>query len=342
MQALDGTRSVQDGLPTQSVGAREEDNDLTCSQPTLIVGTGAMACLFASRLLATGVEVTMVGHWDQGLQALHSKGVRVVGIGGEERSFPVRALSEKEYTESRDCGAQRCALVLVKAWQTKKAAQLLSRCLHREGIALTLQNGLGNREVLEEALGPARVAVGSTTAGANMVAPGVVRIAGEGVTTLGVHPRLDPITGILREAGFLVEVAEDIESLLWGKLVINLAINPLTALLGIPNGALLEIPQAREILTALAQEGAAVAAARGVRLPYPDAVAAAESTAQRTSRNISSMLQDLRRGAPTEVDAICGPVVQAGEKSGVPVPVTRAVWRLVQARTAARIEEISA
>jgi hypothetical protein len=88
----------------------------------------------------------------------------------------------------------------------------------------------------------------------------------------------------------------------WGKLVINAAINPLTALLGVPNGELLARPAARALMADLACEAAAVAAAQGIRLPYPDPVAAAEGVAQRTAANRSSMLQDVQRGAPTEID----------------------------------------
>jgi 2-dehydropantoate 2-reductase len=123
----------------------------------------------------------------------------------------------------------------------------------------------------------------------------------------------------------------DPDGLLWGKLAINAAINPLTALLGVENGALLERPAARVLLRELACETAAVAAALGIRLPQADPAAAAESVAQKTAANRSSMLQDIERGAPTEIDAICGAIVRAGEQAGVPTPVNRTIWRLVKA-----------
>jgi 2-dehydropantoate 2-reductase len=135
----------------------------------------------------------------------------------------------------------------------------------------------------------------------------------------------------LREAGFNVETVADPDSLLWGKLVINAAINPLTALLRVPNGELLERGTARALMQAAACEAAAVAAAQGIRLPYPDPLAVAESVAQRTATNRSSMFQDIQRGAPTEIDAICGAVVQAGEEVGVPTPVNLTLWQLVKA-----------
>ncbi|MGW8250924.1 MAG: ketopantoate reductase family protein, partial [Anaerolineales bacterium] len=112
---------------------------------------------------------------------------------------------------------------------------------------------------------------------------------------------------------FAVEDATDPDVLLWGKLVINAAINPLTALLQVPNGELLERPTARSLMVSLAREAAAVAAAQKLRLPYDDPITAVEETATRTAANRSSMLQDVQRGMPTEIDAICGAIVHAGD-----------------------------
>jgi 2-dehydropantoate 2-reductase len=117
----------------------------------------------------------------------------------------------------------------------------------------------------------------------------------------------------------------------WGKLAINAAINPLTALLQVPNGELLERPTAQALMGSAAAEVAAVAAARGVQLPYADPPAAAQEVARRTAANYSSMLRDIQRGAPTEIDAICGAIVRAGEQAQVPTPVNRTLWQLVKA-----------
>jgi 2-dehydropantoate 2-reductase len=118
--------------------------------------------------------------------------------------------------------------------------------------------------------------------------------------------------------------------LLWGKLVINAAINPLTALLRISNGKLLVIPEVHELMAEAAREAAIVAARRGVKLPYADPVTAVEDVARKTAANTSSMLQDVLRGTPTEIDAINGAIVQAAEKLGVPTPVNRMLWQLVR------------
>ena len=292
----------------------------------LIVGTGALASLFAARLSRAGYSITMLGSWKAGLEALQSQGVRLLDPDGNEHRFPVLVTADP-----RECRGVRHALVLVKAWQTEQAAGQLRECLADDGLAVTLQNGLGNREALARSLDSSRVALGVTTTGATLLGPGLVREGGEGSISMERHQALDPIEGALRAAEFHVNVVEDAQSLIWGKLVINAAINPLTAILRVPNGRLLELPSAREMMASLAMEAARVAEADLVPLPFPDPVAAAEDVARRTAANQSSMLQDVLRGAPTEIDAICGAVVKIGQKHGIETPTNWACWKLVKA-----------
>jgi 2-dehydropantoate 2-reductase len=290
----------------------------------LIIGVGAMGCLFAARLAAAGFEVAMLGNWPAALDAIRTYGVRLVELDGEERAFPVELISDL------GCQPVKYALVLVKSWQTSRAARQLSPCLVSDGLAVTLQNGLGNREALMSVLGQPRVAQGVTTLAARLLEPGRVQVAGEGKITLEFNPALKTFSGLLRRAGFEVDEVQDVGALLWGKLVINAAINPLTALLGSPNGELLVREPAHTLMVAAAQETAAVAAANGIHLPYHDPVAAVEDVARRTAVNRSSMLQDIDRSAPTEIDSICGAVVQTGERLGLETPLNRAFWLLIK------------
>jgi len=292
----------------------------------LIVGTGAMACLFGGRLSAAGIPITLLGTWVEGLDVLRRSGVCLQEEDGREQIYPVRVTSDPAACKGTDY-----SLVLVKSWQTERAARQLAECLAPDGLAVTLQNGVGNREMLAKYLGAKRVMLGVTTTGVTLLGPGHVRAGGEGVITLGLHARSKPLAELLRRAGFVMESASDPNILLWGKLVINAAINPLTALLRVTNGELLSRPTARALLVAVAREAAAVAVAKGVHLPYPDPGIAAENIARRTASNRSSMLQDVSRGAPTEIDAICGAIVQAGEQTGVPTPINRTMWQLVKA-----------
>ncbi|HNQ94200.1 MAG TPA: 2-dehydropantoate 2-reductase [Anaerolineales bacterium] len=316
----------------------------------LIVGTGALGTLFAARLSQAGYDITMLGTWKEGIASLQKDGVRLFDSNGNETTFKVQATDDPgEYVGTKH------ALVLVKAWQTERAARQLSECLADDGLALTLQNGLGNYETLTEALNKSatenaekkrdkdsaiseisvaksnsRVALGSTTSGATLIAPGVARAGGEGVVSIQRHEKLAPIEAALTSAKFNVHLVEDAQSLVWGKLVINAAINPLTALLRVPNGELLNRPSAREMMATLAREVAEVAHAENIKLPFDDPAAMAEEVARKTAANQSSMLQDVLRNAPTEIDAICGAVVKIGKKHNIETPINWACWQLAR------------
>ena len=292
----------------------------------LIVGSGAMACLFAARLSAAGIPIAMLGSWKEGINAIRQFGVRMIDNDGTLRTFPVQIFSD--HSSLKDIPY---ALALVKSWQTGRTASQLGDCLAQTGLLVTLQNGIGNREQFEQVLGAERVCAGVTTLGATQIKPGMVEPMGEGPIFLSQHSRLTRFIKYLNQAQFQVEISENTEALLWGKLVINAAINPLTALLRIPNGELLERPSAWELLRSAALEAASVAASLGISLPYPDPIAAVEDTAQRTASNFSSMLQDVQRGTPTEIDAICGAVTRTGETTGVSTPVNRTLWHLIRA-----------
>ena len=296
-------------------------------QPILIVGTGALATLFAARLSASGHSITMLGSWEDGLRALNEGGARLVDASGAEHAYPVKATNNPA-----DCRGARFALVLVKSWQTERAAGQLADSLAEDGLAVTLQNGMGNQEHLVGTLGLQRVALGVTTTGATLLGPGLAQAGGEGVISMETHPRLGKLEAALTGAGFKAQVVNDANALIWGKLVINAAINPLTALLRVPNGELLYRPAAHRMMGILAQEAAAVAMAQGIHLPFEDPARAAEDVARKTASNHSSMFQDIRRGAPTEIDAICGAITKTGEKLGVATPVNRVCWHLTRAR----------
>jgi 2-dehydropantoate 2-reductase len=295
-------------------------------QDILLVGTGALATLFAARLSESGHSVSMLGTWKQGLQALRENGARILDTDGNERAYKVHATDDPH-----EVSRAKFAIVLVKSWQTERAAHQLKLALADDGHALTLQNGLGNRETLSRDLGVGRVSLGVTTTGATLVGPGLVRTGGEGVISIEQNQALGPLEAAFRSSNFNLQIVDDAQSLIWGKLVVNAAINPLTALLRVPNGELLARPIVRKMMASLASETAAVAAAEHVHLPFSNPVSAAEDVARKTAKNHSSMFQDVRRGAKTEIDAICGAITKRAKVHGIKTPYNRACWQLVRA-----------
>jgi 2-dehydropantoate 2-reductase len=292
----------------------------------LIVGTGAMASLFAARL-SQFRRVTLLGTWEEGLAVINDQGIRVREIDGDESRANVSVVRDPG-----ELSAIHLALVFVKSWQTERAARNLARCLAEGGVALTLQNGFGNLEILQEILGEERAALGVTTTGATLLEPGVVRHGGDGPITLGPHERNQPFEILLAQAGFDVQREQDLNGLIWSKLAVNAAINPLTALLEVRNGQLLAHEATRELMRSAAQEVARLADVLGIHLATKDPAGFALQVAERTSANVSSMLQDIQRGAPTEIDAICGAIVRLAGEHDVDTPLNWALWNLVRAK----------
>jgi 2-dehydropantoate 2-reductase len=293
-----------------------------------IIGTGAMGCLFAAKL-APLADVTVLGTWRQGVQALQTSGVRLRENGGEA-TVPVRAQSDPGEVEPVDL-----AIVMVKGYQTERAARWTQRILRPEGIALTLQNGLGNLETIAAEVGASRTALGVSLQGATLLEPGYVRHAGCGLTTIAATPenraRLEGVASLFTSAGIDTCLTDDIRTLLWSKLTVNAAINALTAILGVPNGWLVENVDARAVMEQAACETAAVARALGIALPFDDPAAQAVQVAQATATNNSSTLQDVLRGAPTELSMINGAVVREAQRLGMHAPVNEALLRLASA-----------
>lgn len=313
-----------------------------------VIGPGAMGCLFGGLLALAGHEVWMLCRRPDQAELIEREGL-IVEREGVERRAAVRATAAPRQAASLDF-----ALVLVKAYATTAAARALLPALGPISWVLTLQNGLGNAEALATVLGRERLLAGVSAQGATLLGPGRVRHAGFGpnsVTDLSagsgearaVSSRQTPASGaterarraaeVLSAAGLPTEVADDLAPLVWGKLVANSAINPLTALTGRRNGELLDAAVV-PLVDDLARETAAVAEAAGVRLPFDDPAAHARAVARATAANRSSMLQDVELRRRTEIGALNEAVEAEGARLGVPTPLNRAISILIRDREA--------
>ena len=225
----------------------------------------------------------------------------------------------------------------MKAQGTAWAAEIAQKILAKDGVALTIQNGLGNYEVLRDSVGEERAAVGAIYVGARLDEHGELRATGPGRAELGrpvgtgSREHLNRLAGLLRAGGMDVSIREDIWTAIWRKVATNAAVNPTTALLGCLNSELLGDVAAGRIADVLAREVARVATAAGVQIGEDDAVTWWREMAQLTGPNRSSMLQDVEAKRVTEVDAICGAVYREGQRRGVDAPLNQAMTLLVSA-----------
>jgi 2-dehydropantoate 2-reductase len=226
------------------------------------------------------------------------------------------------------------AIVTTKTPGTAWAAQIAAKLLVAEGVALTIQNGLGNYETLAESVGRDRAAVGVIYVGAQLTGgkllatgPGKVQIGRP--AGAGSRARLERLADLLASGGMDVTVVDDPWPSVWRKVVTNAAVNPITALTGTTNAELLSDPAASRVADALAREVARVATAAGVPIGEDEAVRQWRAMAGLTGANRSSMLQDVSAGRGTEIDAISGAVARAAERLGVAAPLNQAMTVLV-------------
>ena len=290
----------------------------------LIVGPGAMGCLFGARLKRSGFDVTLLDYLPERAEKINKQGIDIEGVTGSYHvNIPVLTGSLNIQPD--------IAVICVKSDKTRKAAMTLNPLITPDTLIVTLQNGVGNIEILGEIFGKKRVMGGVTSEGANMVGLGKIRHAGQGTTVIGPSGPAEKIVSAFNRAGFRTEASDDVESLIWGKLIINVGINALTALTGLKNGLLPRHKGTRLIMEDAVREAMEVVEAKGIRLPFSDPLARVIEVCEATSENRASMLQDVTNKKTTEIDFINGAIVREGRRLSIPVPVNHTLTSLIYA-----------
>lgn len=295
-----------------------------------IVGAGAMGGLFAYLLSrAEETETWLLDIRPERVQKIRADGLFVEGISGDHHLHPSITL------EADRIGRADLVLVCVKSPNTHDAVLRAKPLVGPETTVLTLQNGLGNLEAIERALGPGRALGGTTAMGATVLAPNRIRHAGWGETVIGEPqgartPRAEAILELFRRCELEVSFTEDLPGLLWSKLLINVGINALTALCRLHNGKLLDHEGTRAVQRAAVEEAARVVQALGIRLLYDDPVEKVAGVCRATAGNISSMLQDVLKAKQTEIEQINGAVIREARRRQIPAPANELLVELVR------------
>lgn len=293
----------------------------------VVFGAGAIGSWLGALLSRASHDVTLVARPEHAA-VVAARGLTVSG------KTEIAAARPKTVLRAQDAAVPDVLLLTVKAYDTKRAIHEMRPLVGARTAVISLQNGLGNVEALADAFDERQVFAGVTTHGVTFVEPGHVRHAGTGYFLVGSpynqHERAQELADIFRGAGLDAQRTTRVLGELWAKVVVNASINPLTAITGLPNGALLQVPALREVMQRTAEEAIDVAKADDAPLPDDDLVARARRVAELTATNKSSMLQDVERGKPTEIDAICGEVVARGVKHGIDTPVNLTLRALVK------------
>ncbi len=289
----------------------------------LIVGAGAMGCLFAARLQRAGFEITLLEKVQETVGRINAEGLFVEGVSGQYRAMV--PASSGPVPQSPDL-----VILCVKSYDTREASETIRPWLKPHAAILTLQNGVGHIEILQEVFGKERVLGGVTAEGATVLAPGKIRHAGQGETIIGGGKVAGEIVSAFEKAGFNIRTVDNIHEFIWGKLIINVGINALAAITRLKNGRLPELKGTRAVMERAINEAVAVIKAKNIGIPYPDPVGRVMEVCEATAGNVASMLQDVLNKKRTEIDSINGAIVTEGAALGIPTPVNFTLTSLVQ------------
>jgi len=295
----------------------------------VIVGPGAMGCLFAAFLSKSKEEVWLLDKNKENAAKINEVGISLEGVSGSWQAKP------KATANVQDIGKTDLILICVKSFHTKQAIEQIKPLLQQNTKIMTLQNGIGNFEIIAELAGEDKVIGGITNEGATLIDTGRIHHAGHGETIIGtldgkVPVEMRSIREVFNKVGLQTKMSRDIKGLAWSKLIINVGINALTAITRLPNGKLTEFEGTKRILRDAVTEATRIAKRKRIKLIYDDPLAKVEAVCESTSANISSMLQDVLRKKRTEIDFINGVIVRLGQELGIAVPTNKLLVDLVK------------
>jgi 2-dehydropantoate 2-reductase len=294
-----------------------------------VVGCGAVGSLFAANLAQLDdVEVWALDVWPEHVEAINAGGLRLSGAG--EVVGRLRATTDPAELPASDFG-----IVATKSMHTGPAVASAAHAF-ADGAVVSVQNGVGNEEAVAEHV--ERVIRGTTFPAGKILEPGHVQWDVKGDTTIGpFEPSPAPLEAVERladactRAGMPTTAVPDARGPQWLKLIFNAATNPMGALTGLTHGRVCEDPELRRVVTALVDEGKAVADAQGIELGGdPEALIDHAARPDVAYDHKASMLQDVEARRQTEIDFLNGGIVRFGREHGVPTPMNEAITALIK------------
>lgn len=300
------------------------------------VGCGAIGSCYASKLI-TRHEVCVLDTSSAVIDAIKGNGILVddcvpnVGTGKTTVSHPAMAS-----TDPKEIGVVDLLVVFVHYQFLEAAVRNALPMIDKHTMVMCLQNGLGNYDEIAKVVPEEQIIIGNTAFGANPVSPGHAKLMGVGVTNMGSPKapmeKIQEVARAFRSAGFEVEVHENVMNTIWHKLLANVAINGMSALLETKNGFVDANKYAHEAARMLVEEGIKVANACGCTLDHETELNHAYEVSRNTDETISSMVQDVRNHRETEIRIITGAVCRLGREHDIPTPCNDLMLQLVLAK----------
>ncbi len=289
-----------------------------------VFGAGSLGSALGG-LLSSSNEVVLIGRRPH-VDAMNRRGLTLLGT----RRKTIRLTAG---TSTAGLDAPDLLIITTKAYDTPQAISACEHWVSGKTKVLTLQNGLGNLELLRAWKGDMAFG-GTTTMGAALQSPGKVRISGIGKTVIGcdVDPKgAQAIAGAFKISGVPTTLSGNIEGAIWTKATVNACINPLTAILRVKNGDLLRSPVVNRLMAGVCRECELVARAHHVSIPRGSMILRARAVARGTADNTSSMLLDIERRRRTEIDYLNGAICRMAVAKGLSAPLNCALAGIVKA-----------
>ena len=293
-----------------------------------IIGCGAVGSLFAAHLAKAGeVEVWAYDLWKEHIEAIRQNGLRLSGAA----DFTVRLNATSNAQELPRCDY---GIVATKAIHTRSAISQTAHIFDDNSAVCSVQNGVGNEEIIAEHV--KYVIRGTTFPAGHPIAPGHIGFDIKGDTWIGPfeptntpYSKVAELAGIITRSGMNTIALKDARGAQWTKLIFNAATNPVGAVTLLHHGAATRFAPTGQLFNDLIAEGEAVAKKLGIEL-HGDPRDLVQKGANAPGKHRASMLQDVLAKRQTEVDFMNGAIVQWGEKTGVPTPLSRTLWQLIK------------
>jgi 2-dehydropantoate 2-reductase len=297
----------------------------------VIIGAGAMGSLFAGYLAANGLDVWAFDIWKEHVAAIQKNGLQMTRTSGSRR---VRLHATSDPAEP---GQADLAVVFVKHGTTREAVRNALPMIGPRTLILTLQNGIGNVEILQEIVPDEQICFGLTTLTSELLGPGRIEesFQGRGETffwplTGNVDSRVSEVGRLFNAAGIHTEISSDVQLRIWKKLVVNACYNTLAAILRLKVGDIIDRPDIWPLMNGIVGEITLVARQKGIPLAQKEALGFLKQVGEEARPHVPSMLVDVSRKHKTEIECLNGAIIREARHLGIPAPFNQAVYAIVR------------
>lgn len=289
----------------------------------VIVGPGAIGSLFAGFLTKSGFTVWLVDKDSNRVEKIKKNGIYIKDF---KQKFKIKINITTSVQEIKTCDL---IIICVKSYDTESALEKIKTLIKDKTLILTLQNGIGNVEIIKKFVSDEKkIITGVTYESAICLGDGKINHTGSGETIISKSQK--EIISIFEKSGFKIKTSQNIDSIIWSKLIINAAINPLAAITKLHNGELLKYKETQNILEAVVMEAIKISANKKIKLLYENPIEKVKEVCKNTSSNICSMYQDILNKKRTEIDAINGIIIEEGKKIKIATPVNQVLFNLIK------------